>query len=766
MAGSGWAWQRGELPSEMTSFIGREFEIDGVCALLEGARMVTLLGPGGVGKSRIAVRAATSLAPRFRDGVRMVELAGVRDGELLPHAVGAAFGLPEAAGRSPLDMVVEFLREEQSLLVLDTCEHLVDACALFAEILLSSCPGLRLLLTSRQALDVPAEHTLTVAPLEQAEAVRLFIERAAAARPGFALTEANAEQVGALCARLDGIPLALELAAVRLRALPLEQVLRRLEDRFRALGGGRAAHPRHQTLRTAIDWSHDLCTPEEQTLWARLSVFAGGFDLEAAEHICADGELDAYDIVDHLIALVDKSIVIRREGEGDDRYRMLDTIREYGAERLAASGEGQGLARRHRDHFLHIAREGYAGWFGPAQIAWMHRLDREIDNLRAAMEWSLSTPGEEAGAVAVSGALTGLWIGMGRALEGSRWSARAGATGAGGPADRAMLDFQRGACQVIGGQWEEAADCYLRAAEGYGLAGDAHGRTQSLVYLSITYIHLGRTEEAARNDTEIDRSVRDLGDRHLLAMHLRNAGDRSLRLGDPAAAEEILLRALDTFPPGEAWATGVTRFFLALARIADGDAAGAQEHGRQALRSFALLPDVFGIGNVAAVLGWALVLQDRHVEAAVLAGVAAGTRYGDVPLLVGDPLLLGLHAHFREQAEQALGEAEFARLYAQGAAMELRRAVALALGEPPDPEPGPAPLRTLDVLTRREREVAALVHQGLSNREIAEKLVISKRTADAHVEHILAKLGFGSRGEIAALVRDAELHSGQTGIAG
>ncbi|MEV0096579.1 LuxR C-terminal-related transcriptional regulator [Streptomyces sp. NPDC050738] len=753
MAGTGWAWQRGELPSEMTSFIGRESEIEAVRALFGEARMVTLLGPGGVGKTRIAVRAAASLADRFRDGVRMVELAGVKDGELLPHAVGAAFGLPETSDRSALDMVVEFLRPEQTLLVLDTCEHLVDACALFAEILLSSCPGLRLLLTSRQALDVPAEHALAVAPLEESDAVGLFVQRAAAARPGFVLADTNREQVLALCGRLDGIPLALELAAVRLRALPLEQVLRRLEDRFRALGGGRSAHPRHQTLRTTIDWSHELCTPEEQTLWARLSLFAGGFDLDAAERVCADAELDAYAIVDHLIGLVDKSVVVREESEDGDRYRMLDTIREYGAERLAASADLPGIARRHRDHYLRLARDGYAAWFGGEQVSWTHRLDLEIDNFRTAMEWSLSTPGEEADGVGLIASLHALWVGRCRLAEGLRWGERGLATAEGTVQDRALLRFQHALCMGLNGDMEPGIPEYLQAAAEAESVGDRFAQALYLLYLGTTYLHLDRNEESARTDDEVEPLVRSLDSPYLQAWLDRNRGMRLGRQMDVAGAEPLLLRSLENFPRGEVWAAGTTYITLTFSRMAAGDPVGAMEYARRGLRGYARLPDTFGIANLTALLVWSLIMQGRCAEAAQLAGGSAAVRRGLVPLLLNDPVLLAMDAQLRTQCQGALGEEEFARLYAEGETLGMRRTVALALGDPVVEDAAPSSVRTLDALTRREREVATLVHQGLSNREIAEKLVISKRTADAHVEHILAKLGFGSRGEIAALVR-------------
>ncbi|MBC9717660.1 LuxR family transcriptional regulator [Streptomyces sp. TRM66268-LWL] len=657
--------------------------------------------------------------------------------------------------------MVEFLREEQSLLILDTCEHLVDSCAMLAEILLSSCPGLCLLLTSRQTLDVPAEHTLAVAPLEGDDSVRLFTERAAAARPGFALTSANEEQVAALCRRLDGIPLALELAAVRLRALPLDQVLRRLEDRFRALGGGRGAHPRHQTLRTAIDWSHELCTPEERTLWARLSVCAGGFDLTAAEQVCADAELDAYDIGDHLIGLVDKSIVIREEGEEDNRYRMLDTLREYGAERLAESGDQESAERRHRDHCLHLARLGNVAWSGPEQATWTDRFEREIDNFRVAMEWSLTTPGEESGAVALCGALVGLWVGRGRVVEGLRWGGRAWATGAGTPADRGRLGFQRGVCKLLTGDRVGAVEILAEGAELSLRGGDLQGRLLNLEHLFGAYSHVDRLDDARRAGEECEPLVHALKDPYLLGLHYRNGADRHLTLGDTQAAELLLQRGLEVLPRGEFWLTSVTHLYLSLVRIANGDLDDALKHGRESLRGMARLQDMVCVSNHMSTVSWIAAAQSRHGEAARLYGAAAGIRRGIAPLLLGDPKLNALDRSFQRASEQALGEEEFRRLYEEGERMGLPQALALGLGESAAPESATASALTLDSLTRREREVAALVHQGLSNREIAERIVISKRTADAHVEHILAKLGVASRCEVAALVR-AETENSRT----
>jgi len=346
----------GDLPAEVSGFVGRRDELARLARQLRSARLVTVTGPGGVGKTRVALRTASRLSGEFEGGVCLAELAGLRDPELLPHTVATCLGLPERDARTQLGAVLDYLRDRQLLLILDTCEHLVDACASLAGAVARETAGVTVLATSRQPLDIPGEHTCLIPPLPVPEArsrdaaggdsVELFAQRAAAVVPGFAITEANREDVARLCRRLDGIPLAIELATVRLRAVPLEQLASRLEDRFRLLTGSRrAALPHHQTLRTATEWSYDLCSPAEQLLWARLSVFAGSFDIAAAEQVCGGGALARADILETLIGLVDKSVVLRT-GDNGARYRLLDTIREFGAERLAGTGEEDRLRSR------------------------------------------------------------------------------------------------------------------------------------------------------------------------------------------------------------------------------------------------------------------------------------------------------------------------------------------------------------------------------------------------------------------------------------
>ncbi|GAB7103167.1 hypothetical protein JCM4814A_14810 [Streptomyces phaeofaciens JCM 4814] len=341
--GFGFGQRRGgQLPVEITSFVGRAEELALIRTALARFRLVTLVGPGGVGKSRTALRAAGGSAGRFADGVRLVELSALHDPELVPATLAGVLDLPEQPGTSPLDAVVEHLRERHMLLVLDTCEHLVDACAMLCDILLREARGLVVLATSRQPLDVPGEHCVPIAPLGRKDAVDLFRRRAAAVT---VLGDRDEARTLALVDRLDGMPLALELAAVRLRAVPLAELVARLDQRFEVLTGGRrTALTRHQTLRTAIDWSYDLCTPQERLLWARLAVFAGPFELSAAEEVCGGGELPREDVVSALIGLVDKSVV-QRIGEDGGRYRLLDTLREYGAGRPAGAQGAAGAAR-------------------------------------------------------------------------------------------------------------------------------------------------------------------------------------------------------------------------------------------------------------------------------------------------------------------------------------------------------------------------------------------------------------------------------------
>ena len=382
-----------------TDFVGRQGELAQIAAMLKRGRLVTVVGPGGVGKTRVALVAAAQAAGNYPDGVWIVEQSGLRDPLLLPNTVASVLGLPEQDARSALDALLEYLRDKRLLLILDTCEHLLDACADLIQAILPEAPGVTVLATSRQPIDTLGEQNFAVQPLpvpdsdtaelDRGDAVELFALRAAAAAPDFAVTAANAADVIGLCRRLDGIPLAIELAAVQLRGLALDELTRRLDHRFAVLAGGRpGALERHQTLHTAIEWSYGLCSLPERRLWTRLSVFAGTFSLAAAEEVCAEVELERGDVVNALIELVDKSVVLR---EGS-RYRMLDTLREFGADRLAESGEEAACRARHIGRYLSKARYFGDHFADDDQMDRYHELRETHSNVRAALEYALGDP--------------------------------------------------------------------------------------------------------------------------------------------------------------------------------------------------------------------------------------------------------------------------------------------------------------------------------------------------------------------------------------
>ena len=378
------------LPVQLTSFVGRVAQITEIRNLLADNRLVTLTGAGGAGKTRLAIQIAAEVAPDFRDGVSYVDLAPITHAVVVPVAVARALGLPDQPGRSTIETLVRFVGDRQMLMVLDNCEHLLDAIASLAAELLAACPGLRLLATSREPASVPGEVTFLVPSLSLAdEALELFTDRARRVRPDFTVTGDNATTVTEICRRLDGMPLAIELAAARVRALSLDEIVGSLHDRFRLLtGGARTAVRRQQTLRASVDWSHALLTEPERILFRRLAVFLGGFDLDAAQAVAGDGEVERYQILDQLALLVDKSLVVAENTSGRTRYRFLETVRQYAQEKLGESGEAEAVRSRHRDHYTAMA----AVLDAPARSDYERRVeqaDEEMDNLRSAFGWSI-----------------------------------------------------------------------------------------------------------------------------------------------------------------------------------------------------------------------------------------------------------------------------------------------------------------------------------------------------------------------------------------
>lgn len=423
------------LPIQLTSFIGREKEIHEIETLFARARLLTLTGPGGAGKTRLSLQLAANIIDTFANGAWFIDLAPLSDASLVPTSIMSSLGLRDDSGRAPLDALTDFLRTKDLLLILDNCEHLVEACAHVAHQLLTHAPKLKILATSREGLGIPGEVTYPVPPLalpdpqhlppseslSQYDAVRLFIERATAVQPSFAVNNANAPAVAQICYRLDGIPLAIELAAARIKLLPPEQIAARLDDRFRLLtGGSRTALPRQQTLRAAIDWSYSLLTEQERILFRRLAVFAGGWTFEAAEQICSGDGIDTWQVLDGLAQLVNKSLVMTQALRGEAWYRMLETIREYADEKLCAASEMEVLCLRHLDFYLSFAEQAEPHLKRSEQLEWLERLDADVDNFRAGLDWAYRQDLAVEG-LRIATALQQFWVTRRALQEGQAW---------------------------------------------------------------------------------------------------------------------------------------------------------------------------------------------------------------------------------------------------------------------------------------------------------------------------------------------------------
>ncbi|MEU0569028.1 LuxR C-terminal-related transcriptional regulator [Nonomuraea sp. NPDC005983] len=751
----------GNLPVELTSFVGRRQELTEAKRLLAAGRMVTLTGVGGVGKTRLALRVATELTRSFPDGVWLVDLAPLAAGELLLETVAETIG----CHRPDLAALCDHLRDEQALLVLDNCEHLLSECAVLAGKLLGAAPELRILATSRQPLRVPGEHLLDVPPLtvpeedESAlagaeahnEAVCLFADRVAAVVPGFTVDAGNSLAVARLCRRLDGIPLAIELAAVRMRALSVEQILDRLNDRFRLLTkGSTAAMPRQRTLRALVDWSYDLCSPEERTLWQRLSVFSGGCALEAAEQVCSGDGIDPLDVFDGLSGLVDKSILLRKEQNVDVRYEMLETLRQYGEEKLVESGRRTALRLRHRDWCRDLAARAEAEWFGPHQMDWLVRLHQEQANVRAALEFSLAEPGEAWAALEIAAAMWSHRLSWTSPSEGRHWLDRALAMAPEPSARRAKALWVDAWLVLLGGDCvaakpllDECRELAERLDDPAQLAGAIH-------ITGFAALIAGNFERAFTLLEEALARRRALDSRGLAWVALFQLAMAAVFMDDPRSAA-LCEDVLDTSRRENAeWCASYALWIAALDRWRRGDPETAIAMIHDAVRTKLRSHDHLGIAQCLEGLAWVLADEKNDERAAQLLGSAHTVWRSIGTSLSGLGHLAGFHDRCEAQLRQNLGEREFAAAFQRGSELPLDHAVAYALEErtTADIEEFQPESDVASLLTNREREIAELVAQGMSNREIAETLVIAQRTAEGHVENILRKLSFTSRSQI------------------
>jgi predicted ATPase/class 3 adenylate cyclase len=493
------------LPIQLTSFIGREAEIRDVRNLLSTARLVTLLGTGGIGKTRLSLQVAAEMTEEFPDGVWLVELASLTEPGLVSKAVASELGVADEPGRPLTETLADYLRSKTLLLILDNCEHLIAACASLAGALVRACPGVKILASSREPLNIPEERPWRIpsllppdpdrlptreaeliAAVASSDAVRLFVERATIQRPDFRLDARNARAVAGICCRLDGIPLALELAAARVKAMTVEQIAVRLDDCFRLLtAGSRTALPRQQTLRALLDWSYDLLNSQERALLHRVSVFAGGWTLEAAESVCSGETIKDWDVVDLLASLVDKSLILFEEPDGNGRYRLLETVRQYGREKQADEEQGDILRSRHAAFFLALAEEANEKLMGPEQAAWADRLETEHDNLRAALDWYVKAPEDALPGLRLSGALQRFWWVRGHMTEGrQRYAAVLANDASAEPtAERALALQGAGNLAFQQSDLNEADRCYQQVLEIRGAIGDRPGTAGPLASL-------------------------------------------------------------------------------------------------------------------------------------------------------------------------------------------------------------------------------------------------------------------------------------------
>jgi predicted ATPase/DNA-binding CsgD family transcriptional regulator/DNA-binding XRE family transcriptional regulator len=819
----------GLLPAPLSSFVGRRHELTDLHQLVTAHRLVTLLGPGGIGKTRLAVEVAAGLVDYFSDGVVFVPLASVRDPDLVVGAMAQALGIREMGSRALSDRLRTRLRDADVLLLLDNFEHVLPAADDLAS-LLAACPRLRLLVTSRAPLRISGEREVAVPPLalpdsrtllsaeqlRNCEAVRLFLERGASVRPHLAVTDDQTRVVAEICSRLDGLPLAIELAAARLRVLTADDLLERLEARLPLLvGGPRDAPARQQTLTATIDWSYDLLDGSEKALFRHLSVFVGGFTLEAAESVCSDGD-SPIAVLDGLESLLAQSLIqIQIERDEEDhhtpRLRMLETVREYALERARSAAELAELRRRHAAYFTTLAELAQAKLASIHAPDWLQRLEAEHNNLRAALHRAVQEHDADT-ALRLSSAIWQFWYARGYLTEGSRWldealrlsdrvastqqdaaggsihlTARARAlTGAGvlahyqGHYARAgslcgqslslcrRLGDQLGTADALhglalvarsGGDFAMARTMYEEARRIREALGDRWGLSYTLRYLAVVlwmeteYAEAGPASEAAL------ALAREIGDRQGSATALTVRSYVARSLGDNKAAEAAAREALSLHESyGDRRGAAQALWALGMAITAEGRYGEASGHYKRALAVFSDVGDRFwccicltGLAEIALARG--------HPRDAVCLLAANSAMMA----AIGGALWPSIKPHIQRTLEQAcarLGEPAFQRTWARGESLSVEQAVALAMSVPESHGVMVAGSEPTSQLTPRELDVASRVARGLTNKQIASDLVIAEGTADRHVSNILGKLGFKSRAQVAAWVVE---HAAETG---
>ncbi|HEY8456370.1 MAG TPA: LuxR C-terminal-related transcriptional regulator [Actinopolymorphaceae bacterium] len=747
--------------------MGRRAELAEVRKTLSGHRMVTLTGVGGVGKTRLAQRAAAGLHRAFRDGIWLVDLTRIAEPASVEQAVIETLQIHDQTRRDGLLILADHLRDRHLLLILDNCEHLLGECAVLADTLLRRVMGVRILATSRQPLNIANERVMPVLPLpipdsEESStlsaksfgAVELFVERATAVQHDFRLTPQNRAAIVGICRRLDGIPLAIELAAARLRTLTPEQILKRLDHRYRLLTtGARSAPARHQTLQALIDWSFERMSRPEQLLWMRSSMFAGSFDLTAAEAVCSGDGIEPDEVIDLIGELVDKSILVREEHEGVARYRQLDTLREYGRRRLEAEGDEATIRRRHRDYYLQVAAQSVVKQFAPEQAEWYGKVQQDYPDLRAAMEYCLASPGEGQHGLRMAADLLYHWIRSYYLNEGRRFLDRLLASETEASVARADALWTNSWLAIIQGDLDAARRMLAEARQ---LAEQLDAR-RSLAYVELfsgfAAMYEGDTQTALRHYEAALERHRELGNPHGMALTLIRLSLAHSYCGDSDLATAHAQRSLElSNGSGEIWHKAFALMALGVEAWRRGDFRRAVSLEQESLRLSRKLDTRLGMSLNVEVLAWIAASAGRWQRAAKLLGILQTLKRSTSATLSGYGHLAPYHEQCVERVKGALGES-YDTAFEAGSRLDFDHALAYALQEK-ERHPGHAraPRSDMARLTRRERETAQLVAEGRTNKEIAAALVIAQRTAEAHVENILVKLGFTSRAQIAAWV--------------
>ena len=802
------------MPLQSTPLVGREREVEEVAHQMrtEDVRLLTLTGPGGTGKSRLALQAGSDLLEEFEDGVFFVALASITDPQLVPSTIAGPLGIKESAEQPLIEPLKRYLHDRNLLLIVDNFEQVLEGAPVVGE-LVGACPKLKVLATSRIPLRLYAEKEYPVPPLAlpdpktlshpeiltKYEAVRLFVERARAVKADFSVTEENAAAVSEICARLDGLPLAIELAAARVRLLSPQAMLARLGNRLKLLrGGSRDVPARHQTLRGTIDWSYDLLTDEEKTLFERLSVFAGGSTLEAIEEVCNPGEdLEVLEGVDSLL----EKCLLRREEEagGKSRYVMLETVGEYAREKLKESGEAEAAQRTHAEHFLVVAEEAEPELFGPRDMEWFNRLEEEHDNMRAALSWALERAEAEL-ALHLAGALWPFWETRGYYDEGRRWleealekeghasaASRTKALKAVGWLGHAQIDldraevaareglklsaeaelggslaasFQRmlGVAARSRGAYERATALFEESLPLSQEADDELGTVNSLLELGITVEYLDDRERAKGLYEDGILLAREFGYMSTLASLLFSRGYSLLLEGNYERAAALCEEAEALFR--ERGYKGHLEFVLdnlGWAALLGGDHERAKAYYEENLVVCKELGDKMiasesleGLACVAETRGEA-ELAARLFGAAEALREAVGYQHMPEEDALREPYLAAASAQ--------LDEAAWEKAWAEGRTMSMEQAIECALSElkpvtPSSPEQVQPSSDQPPSLTPREEEVAILVTRGLTNRRIASELFLSEHTVHHHVTNILKKLNLSSRQQVASHLPD------------